>query len=229
MSLTFYFVPNSTSNVTAAVLDELEIGLPSPLAKRIELSIQAGDTRSPHYLSTVNPNGRVPAIVHEGVSIWESAATTIYLGETFGAPGNMEGRKDSLYPPLGPKRGEALEWIVWGNMQLADAAARLASTLEVGSPGAVEEGSWDYELEGTRGNLEAVGAKAKEDIAHCLDILDGALRDRDFLLGKEYCLADTHVWSFASYAIVLGVRLDDYANVQKWMTTIGNRPALKDG
>ena len=104
MSLLFYYVPHSTSNVTAAVLDEIEYGLPSPLAKRIELSIQAGDTKAPHYLSTVNPNGPVPAIVHDGVSIWESAAITMYLGETFGVAGSSDYRKQSLYPALGPKR-----------------------------------------------------------------------------------------------------------------------------
>jgi len=59
MTLTFYYVPHSTANVTAAVLDELEYGLPNPLAKRIELSIQAGDTQSPHYLSTVNPKANL--------------------------------------------------------------------------------------------------------------------------------------------------------------------------
>ena len=75
MTLTFYHVPFSTSNSTAAVIDELEYNNPSaPLCKRVELSIQAGDTKTPDYLQDVNPNGRVPAIVHDGVAIWESAA-----------------------------------------------------------------------------------------------------------------------------------------------------------
>lgn len=102
MGLTFYFAPFSTAVITATVLDELEHGQ-SPLAERVELSLGDG-TRSPEFLA-VNPNANVPAIVHDGVSVWESAAITMYLGETFGV-------RRSLYPDLGPRRGEAMKWIV---------------------------------------------------------------------------------------------------------------------
>ncbi|KAK3174028.1 hypothetical protein OEA41_001272 [Lepraria neglecta] len=224
MSLLFYYIPHSTSNVTSAVLDELEYSLPCPLAKRIELSIQAGDTKAPHYLSTVNPNGRVPAIVHDGVSIWESAAITMYLGETFGVAGSSNYRMQSLYPALGPKRGEAMKWIVWGNTTLADAASRLGATLPVGSPGAVEEGSQDFIPDNNKRNSDE--AEAKKDIAKSLDILNGALHDNDFLIGQGYCLADTHLWSFVSYIRILGVDLNAHANVKAWAARVGDRPAL---
>ena len=229
MSILFYYVPHSTSNVTSAVLDEIEYGLPSPLAKRIELSIQAGDTKAPHYLSTVNPNGRVPAIVHDGVSIWESAAITMYLGETFGVAGSSDYRKQSLYPALGPKRGEAMKWIVWGNTTLADAVSRLVATLPTGTPGAVEQGSQDFIPENNKRSLEEAEAKAKakKEITKCLDILNGALHDSDFLIGQGYCLADTHLWSFVSYICILGVSLNGHANVKAWTARIGDRPALK--
>jgi glutathione S-transferase len=113
MSLTFYYAPMSTAEVTAAVLAEL--GVP---CERVRLDIDAGDTRKPDFLA-INPNGRVPAIVHDGTPIWESAAITMYLGELFGV-------EAGLYPAPGPRRGEALRWIVWGNVTLAEAASRLA-------------------------------------------------------------------------------------------------------
>ena len=37
---------------------------------------QAQDNQKPDYLK-LNPNGRVPMIVHEGTPIWESAAITM--------------------------------------------------------------------------------------------------------------------------------------------------------
>jgi glutaredoxin len=95
-----------------------ELGIPFDL---VTLDISAGDTRNPDYLK-INPNGRVPAIVHDGIAIWESSAITMYLGEVFGVETN-------LYPALGPKRGEAMKWIAWGNVTLAEPASRLFESL----------------------------------------------------------------------------------------------------
>lgn len=206
--------------VTSAVLDELEYGLPSPLAKRNELSIKNGGTKTLQYLSTINPNGLVPAIVHDGVPIWESSAITMYLGETFGVE-----RKQPLYPKLSPKRGEAMKWIVWANTILAEAGGRLYNAQSKGSPGSVGQGSQDSaQKEETRSAEET---KAVQDIGVCLDVLNGALHENHFLLGADYTLADTHVWSFLSYLVILGVSLDKHTNVKAWITKVGDRPALK--
>ena len=45
MSLTFYYAPMSTANITEAVLAEL--GIPY---ERVTLDISAGDTRKPDFL-----------------------------------------------------------------------------------------------------------------------------------------------------------------------------------
>lgn len=102
MELIFYDAPYSTAVITVAVLAELEHGEEVKLARRVKVDIQNGGSRTKEYLDNLNPNGRVPVIVHKGVAIWESAAITMYLGETFGEA------KD-LYPGLGPSRGEVSE------------------------------------------------------------------------------------------------------------------------
>ncbi len=56
----------------------------------------------------------------------------MYLGEIFGVEGK-------LYPPAGPQRGEAMKWIVWGNVSLAETAGRLSALLPSDSDGAVRE------------------------------------------------------------------------------------------
>jgi glutathione S-transferase len=68
----------STASITEAVLAELGID-----CDRINLDISVGDTQKPEYLK-INPNGKVPAIVHDGTAIWESSAITMYLEELFG-------------------------------------------------------------------------------------------------------------------------------------------------
>lgn len=210
MSLTFYFAPMSTASITEAVLAEL--GTP---CERVQLDLQAGDTRKPDYLK-VNPNGRVPAIVHEGTPIWESAAITMYLGEVFGVDAK-------LYPAPGPKRGEAMKWITWGNVSLAEGGGRLAASLQPGSEGAVEPGTQDWDSAGQRDASAA--DKAKADIAGCLKVLDGGLEGRSFLLG-DYSLADTHVHSIVGWLGMMHVDLKPFANVTRWMKRCSERPAL---
>src|SRR5437868_6417543 len=96
MSLIFYFAPQSTATLTDLVLEEL--GVPHD---RKKVDLKAGDAKKPEYVK-VNPNAKVPAIVHDGVPIFESAAITMYLGEMFGVD-------KKLYPAPGPRRGEAMK------------------------------------------------------------------------------------------------------------------------
>ena len=58
-------------------------------------------------------------------------------------------------------------------------------------------------------------------------VLDGGLEGRAYLLGKAYCLADTHVWSFVRWLALMEVDLEAYGNVRGWMERVGERPALR--
>ena len=98
MSLTFYYSPMSTAAITELVLAELDVPY-----EKVEIDLKKGETRKPEFLR-LNPNGKVPLVVHDGIPIWESAAITMYLGEAFGVD-------RGLYPEPGTKRGEAMKWI----------------------------------------------------------------------------------------------------------------------
>lgn len=49
------------------------------------LSFDAGDLKKPDYLA-INPRGKVPSIVDDGVSLYESAAILEYLDERYDEP-----------------------------------------------------------------------------------------------------------------------------------------------
>jgi glutathione S-transferase len=49
------------------------------------LSVDAGDLKSDRYLA-INPRGKAPAIVHDGFTLYESAAIIEYLEENFAGP-----------------------------------------------------------------------------------------------------------------------------------------------
>lgn len=198
MSLIFYFAPMSTATLTEIVIEEL--GVP---CDRKKLDIRAGDNKTPEYLK-VNPNAKVPAIVHDGVPIWESAAITMYLGELFGVD-------KKLYPPPGPRRGEAMKWITWTNVTLGEAVYRRGHNGEWAAPG--------------EGNPKAVETATK-DIAELLGILDRGLAGRQYLVG-EYTLADAHVNSFCDWLRHSKIDFTPFANLNAWSNRCSDRPAYK--
>jgi glutathione S-transferase len=200
MSLIFYYAPQSTASVTTLVLEEL--GIP---CERKKLDIRNGETRKPEYLR-INPNGRVPCIVHDGVAIWESAAITMYLGETFGV-------EKKLWPGPGAKRGEAMKWLVWAHVSLGEPVYRWARNTQ----------GWVGEEER---NAKA-GESGLADIGKHLKILDGALEGRQYLTGGEYTLADAHVNSFLDWLRHMKVDFTPYSQINAWSQRCAARPAFK--
>lgn len=197
MSITFYYAPMSTASITELVLEEL--GVP---CEKVKLDLQKGETKKPDFLK-LNPNGKVPVLVHDGSVLWESSAITMYLGEQFGV-------EKKLYPAPGPKRGEAMKWIAWTNVTLGDAVGRWARNTM----------NW---VPAEQHNAKAAEA-AKTEMADCLRILDQALEGRDFLV-DGYTLADTHLNSFVDWLRHMKVDFAPYARLNAWSKRCSARPA----
>ena len=198
MSITFYFAPMSTASITQMVLAELAV--PHEV---VQLDIKKGETKTPEFLK-LNPNGKVPLVIHEGTAIWESSAITMYLGETYGV-------EKKLYPAPGPKRGEAMKWIAWSNVTLGDAVARFTRN------------TMDWVPADERN--AKTGENAKGDIGNCLRILDEGLDGKQFLLG-EYTLVDTHLNSFTSWMRHMKLDFAPYARLNAWSERCSARPAV---
>ncbi|MEZ4367936.1 MAG: glutathione S-transferase family protein [Kofleriaceae bacterium] len=198
MSLVFHYSPYSTAAVTHLVLEEL--GVPY---QKVRVDLAAGGTRTPEFLR-LNPNGRVPVLVHDGQPLFESAALTLYLGETFGV-------KRGLYPAPGPTRGRAMQWVVWSNVTLTEAVQR---SLIASSPRSPAE----------RHNA-AVDAWAREDLTARLDVLDGALASSPFVLGDDYSIVDAHLASTVGWARMLELVPVAQPHVEAWLARCRQRPA----
>jgi glutathione S-transferase len=128
--------------------------------------------------------------VHDGEVIWESAAITIYLGETFGV-------EAGLWPAAGKLRGRAVKWVVWGNCTLAEAASRSMMA----------------------GADTPAAAKAKEDLLQRLSVLDSGL-ESDFLLGDNFSLVDAHLHSIVAWVTMLNVPLTSVPRVAAWVQRV---------
>jgi glutathione S-transferase len=199
MSLVFYYAPMSTASITELVLEELAIP-----CERVKLDLKKGETKKPEFVK-LNPNAKVPVIVHDGSVIFESSAITMYLGEMFGV-------ERKLYPAPGPKRGEAMKWIAWANVTLGEAVGRWARNAMEWMPAEQRN--------------EKAGEVAKKDIGDCLRIVDEALEGKAFLVG-DYTLADTHLNSLMDWLRHLKVDFTPYARVEAWSRRCADRPAYK--
>ena len=197
MSLTFYTAPQSTASLTELMIEEL--GLP---CERVRVDFE----HKPAALLALNPNGKVPVLVHEGSAIWESAAITIYLGEMFGT-------EKKLWPAQGPKRGEAMKWVVWTNVTVGDAAYRVGRN----------SGDWVPE---DQQNAKACEA-ARKEIQELLGIVDKQVSSQSYLVGNDYTLADGHLNGYLDWLRHMGHDFSKFPHLNAWAARCAARPAYK--
>lgn len=198
MSLTFFFAPMSTASTVHWSLEEL--GIPYEAVK-VDLKDAADKQKK---LGPVNPNLKVPVIVHDGTAIFESAAIQIYLGETFGV-------EKGLYPAPGKQRGEAVKWLVWTNVSLGEAVSRWQRNTSEFFPAEQRNA--------------AAGAEARKEVDQLIGILEKELADKPYVLGKEVSLVDIHLASFFAWMGFCGVDLTPFPKVKAWNERCAARPA----
>ena len=166
------------------------------------LDLSAREQKEPEFLA-VNPNGRIPAIVHHkdgrDIRVFESGAVLLYLAETFGG----------LLPADPAARIEAIAWTyfqtggIGPNMGQAGYAKR-------------QEDTASFE----RFNKES---------HRLVSVMEGALSDNDYLAG-EYSIADIMNFGWLDRASdYFGFDLTPYPNVRDWLTRINDRPAVQAG
>jgi glutathione S-transferase len=100
-TITLYTNPMSRGLTVQWLLEELG----APYEMKV-LDFAKSEQKTPAYLA-INPMGKVPAIVHRGVVVTESAAICVYLADVFAKAG--------LAPALDdPRRGTYLRWFFFG-------------------------------------------------------------------------------------------------------------------
>lgn len=199
MSLTFYFAPMSTASTVHWSLEELAIPYE---AVKVDLTDAADKQKK---LGPINPNLKVPVLVHDGTVVFESAAIQIYLGETFGVD-------KGLFPAAGRERGEALKWLVWTNVSLGEAVGRWQRNSSDRVP---------IELRN-----QAAGELARKDVDQLVAIFEKELGDKQYVLGKQISLVDFHLASFIQWMGFLGVDLTPFPRTKSWFGRCSARPAL---
>jgi len=177
----------------------------------------ATDVKNEAYIS-VNPNGRVPAIVdpnNDNFIVWESAAVLYYLAEKYDPTGNVFGRNlnektevmvwlTHQVSGLGPSQGQ-LNWFlyfhekVWNVKPSQDVIDR-----------------YKNESERLYGVLEIQLEKQKA-------------KGQDWLVLDRFTIADIAFYTWGKIAPMAGISFEKTPLVDAWLKRIAEVPAVKKG
>jgi glutathione S-transferase len=169
--LVFYTNPMSRGRIVRWMLEEVG----QPYETRI-LRWETGDAKAADYLA-INPMGKVPAIVHDGVVVTECAAICAYLADVFPEAG--------LAPPAhSPLRGPYYRWLFFGAGPIEQAVAAKSVNLEP-----------------TIEQRRSLGFGCIEDV---LGAVEMAVKDRAYLVGDSFTAADLYLASHLSWGMSFG-------------------------
>lgn len=153
----------------------------------------------------VNPNGKLPALEDGGLVLFESLAINLYLAETY-----ADASHGSLWPASPGDRARATQWSLWALGELDALLYRLLLHRML----APEEDRDEDE------------ARACEESLHRpFSVLETVLRDRPYLLGGEFSVADLNVASVASWAKAGRMDLGFAPKAGEWLGSCLARPA----
>jgi len=164
----------------------------------IPIDGRKGDQHTPEY-KAINPNAKAPAIVDDGVRVFDSNAILLYLAHKTGLFGG---------PPR--QEGEMLSWLMFVATGIGPYSGQSVH-FRHHAPERLDYPTNRYMFEARR---------------H-YGILDAHLADKQFMLGDEYSIVDMAVWGWARLLpVVLGDdALPGMPNLKRLMDTINARPA----
>jgi len=146
------------------------------------VNLMKGEQKNPEYLK-LNPNGKVPTIVDNGLVMWESVAILLYLAENFPAA--------NLLPSAAAERARAFQWLVWQPTTFGAPASALFRQLRFTPEGQRDQKAID---------------QARADVAKNTEILAGGLQGRDYLAGT-FSVADMALVPYLYVLAELGIAL----------------------
>ena len=171
------------------------------------IDITKGEQFAPAFLQ-ISPNNRIPAIVDPDgpdgapISVFESGAILIYLGEKTG----------KFWPADRRRQVSVLEWLMWQMGGFGPMPGQVHHFLQVKN-----ETDRRYGLE-----------RYSKETRRLYGVLDKRLGEAEFVAG-EISIADFAILGWAWRHQRHQVDLADFPNVERWYAAMMARPAVKRG
>jgi GST-like protein len=193
--LKFYF--NGSPNPTKVALFLEEAELPY---EPVPVDTRQSQQFDPAFLA-INPNGKVPAIVDDGVAVFDSNAILLYLAEKTGK--FLPGKTPAAF-------AEMLSWLMFvatGIGPFSGQAVHFKHFAQEKLPYAEKRYLWEA--------------------ARHYGLLDARLAGRQYIVGDTYTIVDMDAWGWARMIpFVLGEGAwDKFPNLKRHNDEISARPA----
>lgn len=188
------YLPSGNGYKVRLVLKRLHIAY-----ELIEIDILRGETRTPQFLAK-NANGRIPLLqLPDGGYLSESHAIIAFLAES-----------SELVPTDALERARMWQWMCFEQYNL--------------EPNIGTVRFWVSLLHKTRADLGEKLIEKKKSGYAALDVLEAGLRDREYLVGNRYSLADISLYAYTHVAHEGGFDLAPYPNVRAWCDRVATQP-----
>ncbi|MBP8263112.1 MAG: glutathione S-transferase N-terminal domain-containing protein [Pseudomonas sp.] len=161
------------------------------------------EQKAPAYLQ-INPNGRIPAIVdrdNDDFAVFESGAILLYLAEKTG----------QLIPADAKGRSQVIQWLMF----------------QMGGVGPMQGQAnvfFRYYPEKLQGPID----RYQNETRRLYEVLNTRLGAVEYLAG-DYSIADIATYPWVKIHDWAGVSVDGLEHLQRWMATVGGRPAVQRG
>ncbi len=183
-------------------LIEARVELPEINYHTVRLS---GDQFTPEYMA-INPNQKLPTLVHDGRAIIESCAILQYLGETF---------PSSLFP-TDEKRWDVVPWLYWQAANIGPVFGNKLSYTRYITDATDEQKAHPLD----RFNKEAL---------RLVSVLDHQLSKHDYIAGDEYTVADIATWCWVRSYKWAKIDITTKPRVVDWVNRVRARPGVERG
>ena len=144
----------------------------------------------------INPRGQVPGLEDNGVVLWDSMACLVYVARKYGG--------DQWLPADAAQMAQVMQWM------------------------ALSANEIQYGIQYARGILKKIRSGDFADYQQrgklALDVLEGQLRDHDWLALGRPTIADIACQAYVAIADEAQLPLDDYPAIRAWLKRIEALP-----
>ncbi|THH09438.1 hypothetical protein EW145_g2008 [Phellinidium pouzarii] len=205
----------TTANGVAVsiLLEELKAIYGGPDYESVSMSIRNSDignvhnqVKSPWFLE-INPNGRIPAITHNGFPVFETSAILLYLAQQF------DSKRAFSHDPVADPQGysKELQWLFFAH----------------GGVGPMQGQANHFNLYAPEKLPYAINRYLNET-RRLYSVLEARLEGREYII-DTYGLADIKTFPWVRRADVAGVSLSEFPRLKAWVERISARPAVQKG